>query len=146
MQEAADITELARKEPDRTRAVFAINAASHILDVARERFYCRDYRGAFQESKNAIRMASSALLFRDGYIASTLDATLMHMEENYLNQLPIEEWQSLESMITGVGPGLLNLIIRLTGKDKKTGRAEAGMALMVAERFLASTDALMVLR
>ena len=146
MQEAADITELARKEPDRTRAVFAINAASHILDVAMDRFYYRDYPDAFQESKNAIRMASSALLFRDGCIASTLDATLMHMEENYLDRLPIEEWQSLESTLTGDGPGLLNLILRLTGKDKKTGRAEAGVALIVAERFLASTETIMVLR
>jgi hypothetical protein len=147
MHGAADATsEITRKNPDTTGARFAANAALDILAMARERLNNRDYQGAFRESKDAIRMASSALLLRDGYVASTFEATIRYIEERHSGQLPIEEWQYLENMLTGEGPGLLNLIVRFAGKNKKTGKQEASQAMAIAERFVASVMAIIELR
>ena len=146
MHEAADaFSEIARKNPDIPSAMFAIDAASAILNAAREKFSHKNYKEAFQESKDAIRMASSALLIRDGYVASTFEATIMYIADRYQDRLPVDEWQHLESVLTGDGPGLLNLILRLTGKNKKTGEEEASQALTIAERFLVSVKAMVVL-
>jgi len=147
MYEAADATsEIIRKNPDTTGARFAANAALDLLAMARERLDNRDYVEAFRGSKDAIRMASSALLLNDGYVASTFEATLRCIEERHSGQLPIDEWQYLENMLTGEGPGLLNLIVRLAGKNMKTGKHEASQAIAIAERFVASVMAIIELR
>lgn len=146
MHEAADAPpEMVRKSPDMARAMFAMDAALEIFDAAREKFNYGRYGEAFQESKGAIRMASSALLLRDGYVASTFEATAKYIADKYDDLLPVDEWWHIESMPNGDGPGILNLIIRLAGKNKETGEGKAGRALEIAERFLELVRALIEL-
>lgn len=147
MHEAADaVAELARKQPDTVGAMLAIDAALGILASAKERLGRDDYGEAFLEAKHAMRMASSALLIRDGYLAASLDATVLYISDKYPDRVPVEQWREIESRVTGEGPGLLNLVIRLMGKVKEPDEADARSAVMLAGRFIASVNAIMEMR
>ncbi len=133
---AGAIPEIMRKEPNTMGATFAIGAALDMLNSARERFEHREYKQSFAESKDAIRMAASALLLRDGYVASTMEATVNYLSEKYPDKLPVEEWQDMENFLTGNGHGLLNLLLKLLGKQRETSEEEARAVLAIAEKFL----------
>jgi HEPN domain-containing protein len=146
MHEAAHaVLEMTRKEPDMASAVFAIQSASELLNSARMKLSHKSYQDAFRDSKSAIQMASSALLFRDGYIASTLEASVLYLTERYPGRLPVEEWHRLENILSGEGPGLLNLILRLTGKGRQTSEKEASHAVGIAQKFLDAAKAILEL-
>jgi len=147
MHEAADaVAELARKQPDTVGAMLAIDAASGILASAKERLAHDDFEEAFLEAKHAMRMASSALLIKDGFLATSLDATVHYISDKYPDMVPVEQWREMESRITGEGPGLLNLVIRLSGKTRKAGEADARSAVLLAGRFIACVNRIMEMR
>lgn len=130
-----------RAEPDRASAAFALAAASELLTLARVRLGRKDFSGSFEESRNAIRMASSAILFRDGYVADSFDSTLLYLLKHYPGMLPLDDWQRLEQIPAYDTPGLYNMLLSAMGKLKKTGEQEAKQAVVVAEAFIASARA-----
>jgi hypothetical protein len=131
----------ARISPDRASALVALYSASDLLTLAKERFSHRDFHGAVIESRNAIRLASSALLFSEGVVSGSLDATLAYLIEHHPGALPIDEWQRLEETPDADSPGLYNIILGAMGKLKRTGEQEANEAIIVAEAFIASARA-----
>ena len=135
--------ELVYKAPDYSSAVNAINMASEILNLASEKMTRKDYIGSFNESKNAIRIAASAPLFKDGCIAQTFEATVSYLNERYPNRFPLKEWESVENKVTGEGSGLLNILIRSLGKH--AGEKEAKHALDTAREFLEKAKLLVML-
>ena len=147
MHEAADaVAELSRKQPDTVGAMLAIDAAIGILVSAKERLAHDDFEEAFLEAKHAMRMASSALLIRDGYLAASLDATVIYLSDKYPGMVPVGEWHEIENRVTGEGPGLLNLVVRLMGKTRKVDEADARSAVMLAGRFIASVNRILEMR
>jgi hypothetical protein len=141
MERAGTHSVIVRAEPDRASAAFALATASELLVLANERLGRGDFRGSFEESRNAIRMASSAILFRDGYIADSLDSTLIYLLKHYPGILPLDDWQRLEQMPAYDSPGLYNMLLAAMGKLKKTGEQEAKEAVMVAGAFIESARA-----
>ncbi|MBN1170478.1 hypothetical protein JXA56_05620 [Candidatus Micrarchaeota archaeon] len=128
------VAETAITEPDYIQASIAINAASEMLNSAKEKMKFRDYGNSFEDARNVIRIAVSALMFKDGMIVQTFDATIQYLNEKYPETFPVEKWKSIEKTMTGEGPGLVNRIIEIIGK--KPREADAGDAVKVANEFL----------
>lgn len=123
-----------RKTPDMISAIQAVEAASQMLFAAKELMEGGDYCGSLEQSRAALRVAASALLYKDGVIAQTFEATTEHIEKQYPDTFPLSDWEKIERTVTGDGPGLLNMLIRASGRQ--TGIPEARHALSIATSFL----------
>lgn len=123
-----------RKTPDMISALSAVEVASEMLLLASDMLKGGDYSGSLEQSRGALRVGASALLYKDGIIAQTFEATAEHIEKSYPKMFPLKDWQKIEKTVTGEGPGLLNLLIRASGKE--AGVPEAMHALNVATNFL----------
>lgn len=140
MEELLGFNEAAIVSPNHTSAMNALRLASGLLLIARESLANKDYPAALEQSRNAIRMASAAILFRDGHVSDSLDATASFLLRRYPGVFPIEEWLNLESLGGENSPGLYNMIMSAMGKIKKTGEQEAREAVLVAESFATSAE------
>ena len=121
-------------KPDAVQAMAALNAAAELLTSANERLNTDDFGNSFEDSRGSIRVAVSALMFRDGVIAQTLESAVAYLTEKYPDSFPLEKWEEIEKTVTGEGPGLMNAIIGIMGK--KTRKEEAEDAMKVAIEFL----------
>lgn len=130
-------------EPDFDSALYAVNAASEMLNEAADKLSQKDYASAFSASRDCMRIAASALLFRDGVIASTLEATTEYIQKIYPDKLPLKEWGNIEKVQTGEGPGIFNLIVKTV--NKPLGESEAERALDIAARFIDTVKELVLL-
>ncbi len=130
-----------RLAPDHASALFALDAAAGLLALAHNHMQRGEFKSSLVESRNAIRMASSALLFRDGIVADSLDTALQYLLRKYPGLLPLEGWQRLESLPDEDAPRLYNLLLSAMGRLKKTGEQEAKEALGIAELFIGSARA-----
>jgi uncharacterized protein (UPF0332 family) len=126
--------DILRRTPDMISALQAIEAANEMLHAASDMMDSGDYCGSFEQSRAVLRTAASALLFKDGVIAPSFDATTKHIEKRYPETFPLKDWDHIERTVTGDGPGLLNMMIRMSGKQ--TGLSEAQHALKIATEFL----------
>ncbi len=122
------------RTPDMISAIQAVDAASQMLLFAKELLERGDYCGSLEQSRGSLRVAASALLYKDGVIAQTFEATAKHIEKQYPDQFPLEDWEKIERTVTGDGPGILNMLIRASGKQ--TGVPQARHALSIATSFL----------
>jgi uncharacterized protein (UPF0332 family) len=136
--EEAGLAEIVRITPDSGSAIFALGLASEAIERARERFFRGDYRRSLEESRNAMRLASSALLFRDGYVSDSLEATIYYMLQHYPGSFPLDSWVSIERIPTGETPGLYYMVLGALGRLKKAGEEEAKIGIAAAEMFLES--------
>ncbi len=136
--------DLIRREPDTASAILALQLAAESLGEARARFSRRDYTAALELSRNAMRLASSALLFRDGCVCPTLESASSYLAWRYPGSFPLDEWERLESIPIEDSPGLYNMILSALGKLKKAGEQEATDALSAASIFIESARAEMM--
>ncbi|MBU0532749.1 HEPN domain-containing protein [Candidatus Micrarchaeota archaeon] len=127
---------LARTVPNFDGAILATTLASDILNSARENFKQKIYDTAFEESKNSIRAAASALLIADGYIASTFESTYDYLLERYPD-LPLSNWEMIENWNTR---GLFYMLLKSMGIIKT--KQQAKEAITTAEEFLASVGSI----
>jgi hypothetical protein len=141
MEEWAHTAGLARKNPDVAGALYAVTLAGDLLESAGDKFSRKDYPGAFEDSRNAMRLASSALLLRDGYVSDSLETTISYLFQRYPGELPLDEWHRFEEAAYGSGYGLYFMILKAMGKVKKTGEQEAYEAMSTAMAFINSTRA-----
>lgn len=125
---------LVRRTPDMQTALQAIQAASDLIDTASVSLEQGDHLAAFNSSRDAMRIAASALLFKDGYVVESLDATTEYLRKRYPDSFRFREWHWVETTVTGHGPGLLNMLIKATGNE--TGEREAKRALDIAISFI----------
>jgi len=135
--------EIVQQQPDIDSALYALDAASELLNAAAEKLSQKDYTTAFSTSRDCMRIAISALLFRDGVIAPTFEATEEYLERHYPDKLPLKDWHSIENTCTGEGSGLFNMIIRATRKP--TDKNEAKHAVGIAKEFVKNIMELVML-
>lgn len=140
-----DVEDLVVVSPDPLAAMLAMQAASDVLSSASERFGQGDYEDAFAGARDSMRLVSSALLLRDGYVAATLDATLSYLQFRYEGMLPLEAWAEAERTLPA-GPTLAGALAALLGRNKRIGREGTERALAAAESFFASARSLLGVR
>ncbi len=123
------------KGPDPASASHAAYLAESVLELAKEAFASGDYHLALAHTKDAIRLASSAVLIRDGYITDDFDKTVVYLSKRYGPAFPIRGWEKVEMTYLG-GGGLYNAILRAMGKPVRSDRELVGEAIAVAETFI----------
>ncbi len=119
-------------------AVHAMSFAADMLEAAKERLSAGDLQGALDNSRDAIRIASSAVLFRDGYITDDFDKTIRYFSRRYDSMFPLRDWERVEMTYLGSG-GLYNMILKAAGARLKSDEDKAREAVLVAERFIETT-------
>jgi len=145
MEEPPEAADFSRRNPDLASAYVAMDVATEMLNSAIDKYHHKTYGEAFIESRNSVRIAASALLLKDGFIASTFDATIRYLEPRYSNVLPLDSWSEIES-IKAEGEGIIYLFLKLIGKIKKPNRQQAKKAIITAEQFLNSLRMMVELR
>lgn len=143
MRDMEESPRMIMKAPDVETAFRALEAAAEMVAMASEKLEKKDYPGAFDQSRDAVRVAASALLFKDGRIAQTLEATSGYIDRRYPERFRLKDWHWMEKTVSGDGPGLLNMLIRAMGKG--AGEREARRAVDIATEFLANIRELVYL-
>ncbi|MFH0737643.1 MAG: hypothetical protein V1827_03750 [Candidatus Micrarchaeota archaeon] len=138
---AIDGFALSKRDPDPAGAIFALKIAAEHLSSASASFSSKEFHIAFESSKNAIRLASSAVMARDGYISGTLDGTIGYLLQRYPGAFPLERWEHVESLRIDSGSGLYVMLMGSLGKLKKAGEQDAKEALAIASAFLETARA-----
>ncbi|MFN7991242.1 MAG: hypothetical protein U0R44_03730 [Candidatus Micrarchaeia archaeon] len=135
MDEGGYVARSVRVAPDLASAIYALDLASDTLRDAKEKFTSHDLQGALDGSRDAIRIASSALMFRDGYVTADFDRTVRFLRSKYDDQLPLRAWERVEMAYLGEG-GLYNMLLVALGKERKSDDDLVSEALSVAETFI----------
>jgi uncharacterized protein (UPF0332 family) len=131
--------DLVKINPDPSRAISAVMVAEELLESAKEKFRERKRDEALEDVKNAIRMASSAMLYYDGYVARTLDTTCYYLQNHYPEKFPTNEWRIIE-VGTKTGVRIIDTVLDKLGlKKKEESRVdEVGRAIAIATVFVQS--------
>jgi len=137
--EAGD-SEFVQVLPDLAGAVLATHIASEMLMSAKEKYEKRVYDDSVSDSRDAIRVAASAVLLRDGYVASTFEATYSYLSHHYQDRLSLEPWHSMEKSTWGDGQGIIYRILKAIGIIKQVDKKQAKEAIATAEKFLHSAS------
>lgn len=130
---------IVKKTPDRLSAIYALSTASMLIEDAKDKYDRGNFVGTITSSRDAMRMASSALLFNDGYIAPTFEATVFYLSKKYPKRFPLEEWKAAES------PSISGRLSSLLGSALSM-QEEASKALNSAEKFVAEARQLLRIR
>jgi uncharacterized protein (UPF0332 family) len=136
-------TEFVKIAPDVTGAVLANELASELLQSAKDKFERSGFEEAYSESRSSIRAAASAVLLRDGYVATTFEATHRYLTTHYGQRLSLGDWESLEKDSWAESRGLMYRLLHAIGMIKKTDSQQAKHALTAAEEFISSVDAIL---
>ncbi|MDD5171508.1 MAG: hypothetical protein PHF60_00545 [Candidatus ainarchaeum sp.] len=136
MDEGSLNNDIVSIQPDLAGAVFAINLASEMLNNARERFERKDYAGALEESRNSMRMASSALLLKNGHLAGSLEATIAYLSRYYPGRFPVRSWYKAETTVIRKGGGLYGMMVGVLDKATRDLEQEANDAINAADSLL----------
>ncbi|NYZ73968.1 hypothetical protein H0O00_02410 [Candidatus Micrarchaeota archaeon] len=136
MEEGTPDSDIVSIEPDLAGAVFAVHLASQMLDKAREDFSRKDYSGALEESRNAMRMASSAIMLKNGHLTGSLDSTIAYLSSSYPGRFPLRSWYVAETTTIAKGGGLYGALIKAIGRTTRNLEQEASDAINAADRFL----------
>lgn len=137
MEEGGYATNSKRIGLEIASAIHAVNLARDMLKTAKERCLIKDYHSALEYSRNSIRIASSAVLIRDGYITDDFEKTVKYLTTRYDSRFPLREWEKVEMTYLGEG-GLYNIILKAMGKTKKSDDELVLEAISVAEKFVRS--------
>lgn len=135
-----NISGVVKVKPEPSKAMFAIEAAADLVESARIGIRQNNFEQAYEDSKNAIRMASSAIMYNDGYIANSLDGAYDYMEKVQGKKELVEDWRNIEIKSpenTGFFDRILDFL-RLKKKSYVNTEESARKALSVAEVFVQS--------
>jgi uncharacterized protein (UPF0332 family) len=136
-EEAPDFTQI---PPDLAGAAMAAELALEILESARGKLDTESYEDAYDGSRDSIRTAASALLMKDGYVASTFEATHSYISKHYPGRIHLGPWESMEKNSWGGNKGILYQLLKIIGIIKKTDEQQAKQAITAAEEFLATVN------
>ncbi len=137
-----DVMDLVRFEPSKENSLFALAMAADLLVSAKERFEDQDFNGTLSDSKNSIRLAVSAVLYNDGYMAGSLETSIYYIEKNYAGMFPTSDWKVIEKISAEEKGGLFEAFSKALGIGKEKGSAygslevNAKRSLEVAENFI----------
>ncbi len=124
--------------PEPYKAMHAIETAKELLNSAEELLETGDYESAYGNALNAMRMASSALMFLDGQIAQTLETAVEYIKNTH-SKIPVDEWRDAEYQ-DPLKKGILNRLFEIFGIRKSDDRARATKVVGVARVFILSID------
>ncbi len=132
--------EIVKTAPDNERARYSLDMADGFLFSAKEKLSNKDYGSSIEDARNAICLASAAIMFKDGYISSTFEGTLSYLSQHYPGKLPLDEWNKVEFTIISRGGvyDLLNTIV------KKTREQQSKKAFETASIFVNVTRQILI--
>ena len=131
--------------PEPSRAIFAVETAAHLIEAAKTELENRRYEEAYEDAKNAIRMASAAMMYNDGYVANNIEGAYEYMDKKYGEKVMVKEWKTVEVRSPenrGIIDRLLEML-RLKKRKEDEMEIDARKALHVAEVFVESGKALL---
>ena len=126
-------------EPE--RAVYALSVAVEMLQSAEENATKSSFEDSLMQSRDSMRIASSAILFRDGFIAPDLESSCSYLKKKYGDALPLDEWKEVERIARTT---LLDRITGFLGIGKGRVESNAKKALDSAFRFINASNALIL--
>jgi len=133
-----------RMTPEPSRAVFAVETATNFLETARAELKRGQYEDAYEDGKNAIRMAVAAMMYNDGYVAKTQEGAFEYIEKKHGKPELVEEWRRIEINAPS-NRGVIEKIAQFFGfKKPDEFKEEAIKTLLVAEIFVESAVALVL--
>ena len=88
-----------------------------------------------------MRIASSAILFRDGFIAPDLESSCSYLKKKYGGSFPLNEWKEVEA-ISNTSP--LDRLVEVFGLGKDRLEKNAKKALDAANKFLKISSELVI--
>jgi len=121
------------------QAQFALVTAAELLVEAKEKADDLKFGEALMLSRDAIRMASSAILFKDGLVAADFDSSYSYLTATYGDKIPIAEWKAVESLSRS---SIVDRISAALGLGKKGPENNAKKAIESATRFIEAAGAL----
>ena len=137
--------DLLRINPEPSKAIYAVEMAEEFLKTAKMKIGEGKKDAALDDVKNAIRMASSALLYYDGYVANSLDTTCYYLQNHYPKKFPTEEWRVIE-VGTKTGVRIVDAIFEKFGLKKEEPKVdEVGRAIAIATVFVQSVRSIVLM-
>ncbi len=144
---AEEPVDLLKIKPEPSKAIYAVGAAEEFLESAKAKFKSGEREEALEDVKNAIRIASSAILYYDGYVAGTLDTTCYYLQNHYPKRFPTDEWRIIE-IGTKTGVRLVDAVLEKLGLEKKKEEMkvdEVGRAIAIANVFVQSVKSIVMI-
>ena len=135
MDEGGYVNTLVPKHPDYASAMVALTAASDLLALARDKLAHDDIEGAIESSRDAIRLASSAILYRDGYVSGSLEDTEDYISKKYPGVFPVGDWDRIE-ITASPRVTLYKMVLSAMGKIRPPDRSVAEEAVVIADTFI----------
>ncbi len=133
-----------RMTPEPSRAVFAVETATNFLETARTELERGLYEDAYEDAKNAIRMAVTAMMYNDGYVAKTIESAFEYIEKKHGKPELVREWRRIEINAPS-NRGIIEKIVQFFGfKKSEELKEEVIKTLSVAEIFVESATALVL--
>jgi hypothetical protein len=123
---------------ERTRAVYALSVAADLLASAESNNAESNFEESIALSRDSMRMASSAVIFLDGKVASDLESSCSYLKGKYDGIIPIDEWREVEAIARDSIPDRLG---QLLGGKRQLEKASS-RALESAARFFGATSAI----
>ncbi len=137
--------DLLKINPEPSKALYAVEMAEEFLKNAKTKIGEGKKDEALDDVKNAIRMASSALLYYDGYVANSLDTTCYYLQNHYPKRFPTDEWRVIE-VGTKTGVRVFDSILEKLGLKKKEPKIdEVGRAVAIATVFVQSVKSIVMM-
>lgn len=144
MPDSEEIAGIVKIKPEPSKAVFAVEAAADLVSAAKNEIGQKRYADAYDDARNAIRMASAGIMYNDGYVANTREGAYDYMERVQGDKTLADEWKSVEIMAPenkGIIDRLLEFL-RLKKGAETNNELSARKALSVAETYVQSARTL----
>ncbi|MEM2909265.1 MAG: hypothetical protein QXT05_00270 [Candidatus Bilamarchaeaceae archaeon] len=127
-----------KTNPEPYKALQAVSVAKELLRCAEEYIAAEKYGEAYSNALNAMRFASSALMFFDGCIIQSLEDAVAYIKRNYPT-LPVEEWKKAEYRDPSK-KGLVESLSELFNPAKKDEKKETAETVSIAKVFVVSVE------
>ena len=128
-------------EAEPERAAYAFEAATAMLASAMELAEQCSFDEAILSARDSMRMASSALLFKDGLVAGDLESICAYLKKKYGDELPVEEWRDVERLSkTSIVDRIADMLTRSRGRLEQN----ANRSTESARRFLSASSTLLL--
>jgi len=127
--------------PEPERAIYALSVAAQLLEEAKVQAEGSPSEETIIMARDSMRIACSAILFKDGYIAPDFDSSVTYLASKYGEKVPLAEWKTIEQMAKG---SPLGKIAGFLGLGKGQAQENAMKALEAAGRFLEASGALII--
>jgi len=132
--EKVETNGLERVDTESSRAFYAIITAASILIEAKQKADESKFDEALELTRDSMRLASSAVLFRDGFVAVDLSSSIEYLTKNYKDQIPVEEWKSVETTFKSSIVDKIGAIFGLGNKAQL--EKNVNLAIESADKFI----------